>query len=172
MRHTTAPHHLSSPKHSSIDSYYTDKHYSVIDPKKLAAFNAASEGPTHLGQYSTGAADAWLSTGSRAAAACVYSLLDAAAKADAWDGKMPSFEGVYVQNWLLSGTAIAYLKVRNSRKERPTRTQTSRSGFACLPRACANTSTCSAPSPAAMPTTTTCTGQDSQSQRRASPTMT
>jgi poly(beta-D-mannuronate) lyase len=103
----------------SVDSYYTDKHASVIDPQKLAAFNAASEGPTHLGQYSTSAADAWLNTGSRAAAACVYSLLDAAAKADAWDGKMPSFQGVYVQNWLLSGTAIAYLKVRNSGEGAP-----------------------------------------------------
>ncbi len=103
----------------SVDSYYTDKHASVIDPQKLAAFNAASEGPTHLGQYSTGAADAWLNTGSRAAVACVYSLLDAAAKADAWDGKMPTFQGVYVQNWLLSGAALAYLKVRSSGEGAP-----------------------------------------------------
>ncbi len=97
-----------------IEGYYTDKQYSVIDPKKLAAFNAASEGPTHLGQYSSTAADAWLSKGSRAAATCVYSLLDAAAQADAWTGKMPQVNGVYLQNWMLSGTAIAYLKVRNS----------------------------------------------------------
>ena len=79
----------------NIEGYYTDKQYSVIDPAKLAAFNAASEGPTHLGQYATRAADAWLSKGSRAAAACVYSLLDAAAKGDAWDGKMPQLNGVY-----------------------------------------------------------------------------
>jgi poly(beta-D-mannuronate) lyase len=97
-----------------IDGYYTDKQYSVIDPKKLEAFNAASEGPTHLGQYASRAADAYLATGSRAAAACVYSLLDAAAKADAWDGKMPNLVGVYMQNWMLSGTAIAYLKARDS----------------------------------------------------------
>jgi poly(beta-D-mannuronate) lyase len=45
----------------------------------------------------------------------VYSLLDAAAKADAWGGKMDNFSGVYVQNWLLSGVGIAYLKVRPSR---------------------------------------------------------
>ncbi len=103
----------------NIEGYYTDKQYSVIDPAKLAAFNAASEGPTHLGQYATRAADAWLSKGSRAAAACVYSLLDAAAKADAWDGKMPQLNGVYLQNWMLSGTAIAYLKVRNSHTGTP-----------------------------------------------------
>ncbi len=100
-----------------IEGYYTDKQYSVIDPKKLAAFNAASEGPTHLGQYSTAAADAWLTKGSRAAAACVYSLLDAAARADAWDEKDPKSAGV--QGWVLSGTAIAYLKVRNSHMGTP-----------------------------------------------------
>jgi hypothetical protein len=71
-------------------------------------------GPTHLGQYAGLAADAWLSTGSHAAAACVYSLLTAAAKADAWDDKMPTINSVYMQNRLLSGTALAYLKVRNS----------------------------------------------------------
>ena len=107
------------PGRINIEGYYTDKQYSVIDPAKLAAFNAASEGPTHLGQYAARAADAWLSKGSRAAAACVYSLLDAAAKADAWDGKMPQLNGVYLQNWMLSGTAIAYLKVRNSHTGTP-----------------------------------------------------
>lgn len=98
----------------SLDGYYTDKKYSIIDETKLALFNKESEGPTHLSQYVGLAADAWLSKGSRAAATCVYSLLTAAARADAWDDKMPQNTGVYVQNWLLSGTALAYLKVRNS----------------------------------------------------------
>ncbi len=96
------------------DPYYTDSHASVIDPAKKAAYEKASEGPTHLGQFAGLAADAYLSTGSRTAAACVYSLLDAAAKADACAGEMPHFQDVYVQNWMLSGTAIPYLKVRNS----------------------------------------------------------
>jgi len=115
---TEAPYSCPEPplfsKTLNLDGYYTDKNYSIIDPKKLAQFNASSAGPTHLGQYVGTAADAWLSKGSRAAAACVYSLLAAAAQADAWDGKMPQNNGVYMQNWLLSGTAIAYLKVRNS----------------------------------------------------------
>src|ERR1700722_18120491 len=51
-----------------IGSYYIDSHASVIDPKKLAAFNEKAEGPTHLGQYAGRAADAYLTTGSRAAA--------------------------------------------------------------------------------------------------------
>lgn len=98
----------------SLEGSYIDKKYSIIDEKKQAVFDRESAGPTHLGQYAGLAADAWLSTGSHAAAACVYSLLTAAAKADAWDDKMPTINSVYMQNWLLSGTALAYLKVRDS----------------------------------------------------------
>ncbi len=97
-----------------IDSYYVDAKASVVDPKKLDAFQKASEPSTHLSQYVALAADAYLVKGSRPAATCAYSLLDAAAKADAWTGKMPDFQGVYLQNWLLSAVGMAYLKVRNS----------------------------------------------------------
>jgi poly(beta-D-mannuronate) lyase len=97
-----------------IDSYYVDRHASIADPGKLAAFQKASEAPTHLSQFAALAADAFLYKGNRAAAACVYSLLNAAAEARAWAGKMPSFQGVYVQNWMLSAVAVSYLKVRES----------------------------------------------------------
>ena len=97
-----------------IGSYYIDPKASVIDPKKLDAFQKASESSSHLSQYVALAADAYLYKGSRPAAACVYSLLDAAAKANAWAGKMPGFQGVYIQNWLLSAVAMSYLKVRQS----------------------------------------------------------
>src|SRR5581483_11931004 len=80
---TDAPYDCPAPPAFSrtliLEGYYTDKQYSILDPKALAAFNEASAGPTHLGQYAGLAADAWLSKGSRAAATCVYSLLDAAA---------------------------------------------------------------------------------------------
>jgi poly(beta-D-mannuronate) lyase len=98
----------------NVEGYYTDKKYSITDVQKEAAFQKSVEGPTHLGQFAGQAADAWQSKGSRAAAVCVYSLLNAAARADAWDDKMPTNSGVYMQNWMLSGTALAYLKVRNS----------------------------------------------------------
>jgi poly(beta-D-mannuronate) lyase len=115
---TDAPYNCPAPpgfsKTLNLEGYYTDKKYSTIDEKKLAAFQEGSKGPTHLGQYAAVAADAWLFKGSRAAAACVYTLLSAAARADAWDDKMPQNNGVYMQNWLLSGTALAYLKVRDS----------------------------------------------------------
>jgi poly(beta-D-mannuronate) lyase len=97
-----------------IGSYYTDVHMSVIDPVKQAAFQAASDAPTKLAQSVSKAADAYRADGSRAAAICVYSLLDSAAKAGAWSGEMPTFQGTYVQNWTLSAVAISYLKVRQS----------------------------------------------------------
>ncbi|HEX4312049.1 MAG TPA: alginate lyase family protein [Acidobacteriaceae bacterium] len=115
---TDAPYTCPTPpafsKTLNADGYYTDKQYSVIDPKKLAAFNEATAGPTHLGQETTRAADQYRTTGSRSAAACVYSLLSAAAAADAWDEDMPQNSGTYLQNWLLSAAGVAYLKVRNS----------------------------------------------------------
>jgi poly(beta-D-mannuronate) lyase len=97
-----------------IGTYYVDNKASVIDEKKKAEFDKASNAYLDLSRAAATAADAYLDKGSRAAAVCVYSLLDAAAKADAWDGKMDNFSGVYVQNWLLSGVGIAYLKVRPS----------------------------------------------------------
>jgi poly(beta-D-mannuronate) lyase len=115
---TDAPYSCPEPPSFSrtlnVQGYYTDKKYSITDVQKEAEFQKSVEGPTHLGQFAGLAADAWRSKGSRAAAECVYSLLSKAAKADAWNDKMPTNSGVYMQNWMLSGTALAYLKVRNS----------------------------------------------------------
>jgi poly(beta-D-mannuronate) lyase len=104
------------PFSETIDAegYYIDAHHSIIDPAKKAAEEKATEAPTHFGQWTTRAADKYLQHGSRAAATCVYALLDAAARAKAWSGEMPTGQGHYEQKWLLAGTAIAYLKVRNS----------------------------------------------------------
>jgi poly(beta-D-mannuronate) lyase len=115
---TAVPYDCPAPppfaKTVEIGSYYVDSHASIVDPRKQADFQHASEPSTHLSEFAALAADGYLYKGSRAAALCVYTLLDAAAKADAWDGKMPSFQGVYIQNWLLSAVGIAYLKVRPS----------------------------------------------------------
>ena len=115
---TDAPYNCPEPppfaKSMNAESYYIDAHHSVIDPAKKAAEEKATEAPTHLGQWATEAADAYLTKGSRSAAACVYSLLDAAAKAKAWSDAMPTSQGSYEQKWLLAGTSVAYLKVRNS----------------------------------------------------------
>jgi poly(beta-D-mannuronate) lyase len=115
---TDAPYDCPQPppftKTLDAESYYTDAHHSIIDPKKRDAEEKATEAPTHLGQWSTEAADAYLTKGSRAAAACVYSLLDAAAGAHAWSGEMPTGQGHYEQKWLLAAVSVSYLKVRNS----------------------------------------------------------
>jgi poly(beta-D-mannuronate) lyase len=96
------------------EGYYVDDHHSVIDPVKKAAYEQIEKALSGFGNDVSSAADNYLTTGSRAAAVCVYSLLDTAARADAWAGKMPHNQGVYDQNWMLSGTAIPYLKVRDS----------------------------------------------------------
>jgi poly(beta-D-mannuronate) lyase len=115
---TDAPYNCPDPpafgRTLDVQGAWIDRKYSILDPQKEAEFQKEVEGPTHLGQYAGLAADAWLAKGSRTAAACVYSLLGAAAKAEAWDDKMPTNNAIYMQNWMLSGTALAYLKVRNS----------------------------------------------------------
>lgn len=120
---TDAPYNCPAPpaftKTIDAEGYYSDANHSIIDPAKKAAYEKADADLVHLGQYAGLAADAWLSKGSRAAAACVYTLLSAAAQAAAWTGQMPHNQGVYDQNWLLSGTAIPYLKVRNSQVGTP-----------------------------------------------------
>ena len=115
---TDAPYNCPAPppfaKTLDVEGYYTDAHHSIIDPKKKEAEEKATEAPTHLGQWSGLAADAYLTQGSRAAALCVFSLLEAAARTHAWSGEMPTGQGHYEQKWLLAGTAISYLKVRDS----------------------------------------------------------
>jgi poly(beta-D-mannuronate) lyase len=115
-----------------ISSYYIDPHASVIDPTRYAEFQQASADSTHLAQYATLAADAYLAKGSRPAVLCVFSLLDAAAKSKAWSGKMPGFQGVYLQNWLLSAVAVAYLKVRPTGLATPEQDRDIQTWFAAL----------------------------------------
>jgi len=110
----TCPYPPPFAKSMDAESYYTDANHSIIDEAKRDAFRKATEAPTHLGQWAGEAADAYRTTGSRAAAACVYSLLGAAAEAKAWTATMPTGQATYEQKWMLSGTAMAYLKVRMS----------------------------------------------------------
>ena len=94
--------------------YYIDSRNSLIEPAKKAAYDNATEPLIRFSQSVALAADAWLSKGSPQATTCVYTLLSAAAQANAWTGKMPDYSGVYSQNWLLSAVAISYLKVRGA----------------------------------------------------------
>jgi poly(beta-D-mannuronate) lyase len=124
---TDAPYNCPAPPplSKSVDTvgYYIDEHHSIIDPAKKQAYEEATAGPTHLGQWVTEAADAYLTKGSRAAAECAYSLLATAAQEDAMTGLQPTGQSHYEQKWMLAGTAMAYLKLRNSGVGKPEQDQ-------------------------------------------------
>ena len=115
----TCPHWPAFANTVDPGNYYIDSRNSVIDPAKKAAYDSATEALTRFSQSVALAADAWRSEGSSQAARCVYTLLSAAAQANAWTGKMPDYSGVYRQNWLLSAVAISYLKARGAHVSTP-----------------------------------------------------
>jgi len=103
----------------TTDGFYSDSKSSVIDPAKWKAY-AESSGPyKNLGQVVVDAADAWRSTGSRAAAACALGHMEAAAHDGVFTGKMSSHQAYYVQGWVIGAIAIGWLKVRDSGLETP-----------------------------------------------------
>jgi poly(beta-D-mannuronate) lyase len=104
----------SLPHDFATNSYYIDAQHSVIDPalrKKYTNSVAPIEG---FSRNVVAAADAYRSTGSRAAAACVVTLLENAARQKALTGHMEGHQSSYVQGWNLGAWAVAWLKVRAS----------------------------------------------------------
>jgi poly(beta-D-mannuronate) lyase len=115
---TDAPYVCPDPVHLSADlttdGFYSDSKSSVIDPVKWKAY-AESSGPyKKLGDEAVAAADAYRTTGSRAAASCVLKLLNTAAADGVFTGKMSSRQAYYVQGSVIGALAIAYLKIRVS----------------------------------------------------------
>jgi poly(beta-D-mannuronate) lyase len=122
---TNAPYTCPAIVHLSRDltteGFYSDGKGSIIDPVKWKAY-AASSGPyKNLGQVVVDAADAWRSTGSRAAAQCAVEHTVAAAKDGVFTGKMSSHQAYFVQGWVIGAIAIAWLKVEDSGLETPQR---------------------------------------------------
>lgn len=120
---TSAAYACPAIQHLSPDlttsGFYSDKHGSIIDPAKWKAY-AESAGPyKQLGQQVVDAADAYRTTGSRAAAECAIAHMEAAAKDGVFTGKMSSGQAYYVQGWVIGAVAIAYLKIRDSGLIRP-----------------------------------------------------
>lgn len=104
--------HLS--RDLTTDGFYSDGKSSVIDPVKWKAY-AASAGPyRELGVRVVTAADAYQSTGSRAAAECALNLMVTAARDGVFTGKMSSRQACYVQGWVIGAVALSYLKIRGS----------------------------------------------------------
>lgn len=115
---TDAPYACPAVRHLSPDlttnRFYSDSKSSIIDPVKWKAY-VESAGPyKELGQQIVDAADAYRTTGSRAAAECAIEHMEAAAKDGAFTGKMSSNQAYYVQGWVIGAAAIGYLKVRDS----------------------------------------------------------
>src|ERR1700733_228588 len=115
---TGASYDCPSPVHLSpdltTDGFYSDSKSSVIDPEKWKAYTESSGTYKELGNRVVAAADAFQSTGSRAAAQCVLDLLNTAASDGVFTGKMSSRQAYYVQGWVIGALAIAFLKVRGS----------------------------------------------------------
>lgn len=127
VQETNAPYTCPAVAHLSrdltTDGFYSDSKASIIDPEKWKAY-AASSGPyKNLGQVIVDAADAWRSSGSRAAAQCVIEHTLAAAKDGVFTGKMSSHQAYYVQGWVIGAIAVAWLKVQDSGLETPERNQ-------------------------------------------------
>jgi len=104
--------HLSPNLTSS--GYYTDSHHSVIDPDEQEQYKKVTAPYQDAAKKIVDAADAYQTTGSRAAAECAASLIDSAATDRFLDGSMNGSQSYYVQKWLVGAIAIAYLKTRPS----------------------------------------------------------
>ena len=103
----------------TTDGFYSDSKSSVIDPAKWKAYSESSGPYKNLGQVIVDAADAWRSTGSRAAATCALAHMEAAARDGVFTGKMSSHQAYYVQGWVIGAIAMGWLKVRDSGLETP-----------------------------------------------------
>lgn len=110
----TCPSPPPPPRDFATHSYYSDSHHSIIDPALKKSYDESVAGINEFSRAVVKAADSFQTTGSRAAAQCVASLLEGAAKQKSLAGAMQSNQASYVQGWSLGSFAVAYLKVRNS----------------------------------------------------------
>jgi poly(beta-D-mannuronate) lyase len=110
----TCPTAPQLPHDFATNSYYTDSHHSIVDPALKKKYEDSVAGIEDFSRGVVKAADSFRTTGSRAAAQCVASLLESAAKQKALAGKMEGNQASYVQKWNLASWAVTYLKVRSS----------------------------------------------------------
>jgi len=129
-----------APAHQSpdltTDGFYSDSKSSVIDPVKWKAYVETSGPIKNLGTQAAAAADAYRTTGSRAAAQCALDLLTSAAADRTLTGKMSSRQAYYVQGWVIGALAISFLKIRDSGLVHPRLDESRRSSNHGLLRRC------------------------------------
>jgi poly(beta-D-mannuronate) lyase len=102
------------PRDFATNSYYTDAQHSIPDPVLKKKYEDSVAAIEDFSRALVKAADAFQTTGSGAAAQCVVTSLESAAKGKAFTGTMDGHEASYVQGWNLGAWAVAYLKVRGS----------------------------------------------------------
>jgi poly(beta-D-mannuronate) lyase len=102
------------PHNFATNSYYIDARHSIPDPVLKKRYEDSVAGIEEFSRAVVKAADEYQTTGSSAAAQCVFSLLDSAAQQKVLTGTMGGHQASYVQGWNLGAWAVAYLKVRGS----------------------------------------------------------
>jgi poly(beta-D-mannuronate) lyase len=111
------------PRILVFDGYYTDKHYSIVDPAARRAYEVAASVPDNFGHDVVRAVDNYRRTGNDAAARCAVALLARAASQRAFTeahlSPRKSRQGFYVQTWLCAGLSLAYLKVEGTEADTP-----------------------------------------------------
>ncbi len=110
----TCPNVPALPQDFATNSYYTDPHHSIIDPGLKKKYEDSVAVINDFSRDMVKAADAFQTSGSRAAASCTVFLLRNAARQRALAGTMYGYQASYVQGWNLGAWAVAYLKVRGS----------------------------------------------------------
>ncbi|RXH56317.1 alginate lyase family protein [Granulicella sibirica] len=104
------------------DGFYRldDPTHSIVDPIRMKAYQASADPIKAAGATIVSAADAYRTSGSRAAAQCVIDRTFTLAQNASLTGAMSSNQAFYVQGWIAGAIAIAYLKVRDTHLETPT----------------------------------------------------
>lgn len=113
------------PADLTTDGFYRtdDPTHSIVDPARMAAYNASSGPVKREGMDVVAAADAFRTTGSRQAADCVRTHILTLAQQNSIAGKMSSNQAYYVQGWIAGAIAIGYLKTRNAAPLTPDQTR-------------------------------------------------
>jgi poly(beta-D-mannuronate) lyase len=100
----------------ALPRYYSDKDGSIVDPKLLAKHRALVQPLTDFLRHVTSEADKSIRRSSAKSAAeaadCALQWLTGWASQDAWLGKMAGNQDEYQRKWDLTGTALAYVKLR------------------------------------------------------------
>lgn len=100
----------------TTDGFYRtdDPTHSIVDPVRMAAYKQSSDPVKELGQTLVREADAFRTTGSRAAGRCALEQMTSLARQRSLTGKMSSSQAYYVQGWIAGAIAIAYLKISDA----------------------------------------------------------